>query len=169
MYHTNLTSHHRAPSLGRNMNSERVWKHFLLAFLLALVGYAVFYGAIEHRRTRKGPWEVTFTQDAGGVPSILANQPKLGITNVLIRFTGELPLTTNAVGTLVFSQPRQVPYDVPFGRCIFMDTTFLPGTVTFQLFGHEIELLPRVLIIDHAEHSWRSGAVITLPALRRGS
>jgi len=37
-----------------------------------------------------------------------------------------------------------------------MDTTFLPGTVAFQLFGHEIELLPRVLIIDHEEHPWHS-------------
>jgi hypothetical protein len=28
------------------------------------------------------------------------------------------------------------------------------------LFGHEIELLPRVLVLDHAEHAWRPDAVI---------
>ena len=55
-----------------------------------------------------------------------------------------------------------MPYEVPFGNCVFMDTTFLPGTVTLQLFGHEIELLPRVLVIDRQEHSWRPGNTIAL-------
>jgi len=64
--------------------------------------------------------------------------------------------------TLIFREPRPVPYSVPFGKCVFMDTTFLPGTVTFQLFGHEIELLPRVLIIDHAEHPWLSHSTLSL-------
>ena len=43
-----------------------------------------------------------------------------------------------------------------------MDTTFLPGTLTFQFFGHEIELLPRVLVLDRQEHPWRSGEVVTV-------
>ena len=59
-----------------------------------------------------------------------------------------------------------MPYEVPFGKCVFMDTTFLPGTVTFELFGHEIELLPRVLIIDRQEHRWQSDAVIVLSRLQ---
>jgi hypothetical protein len=47
-----------------------------------------------------------------------------------------------------------------------MDTTFLPGTVTFQIFGHEIELLPRVLIIDHQERPWLANGSITLHPLQ---
>jgi hypothetical protein len=47
-----------------------------------------------------------------------------------------------------------------------MDTTFLPGTVTFELFGHEIELLPRVLMIDHEERPWLSNHPITLYPVR---
>jgi hypothetical protein len=44
-----------------------------------------------------------------------------------------------------------------------MDTTFLPGTVSFtNIFGHDIELLPRVLIIDRQEHSWKTGERIVL-------
>ena len=39
----------------------------------------------------------------------------------------------------------------------------LPGTATFELFGHEIQLLPRVLIIDRREYPWRPNATITLP------
>jgi hypothetical protein len=45
-----------------------------------------------------------------------------------------------------------------------MDTTFQPGTVTFQLFGHEIELLPRTLVLDRQEHGWQSGEIIALNA-----
>jgi hypothetical protein len=138
-------------------------KHFILAFLLALVGYVVLYQTIEHRRTRQGPWRVTFTTGTAGIPDIVINQPRLAITNVQISFAGEaLPATNNPV-TLAFDLPRPVPYEVPFGNCVFMDTTFLPGTVTFQLFGHEIELLPRVLVIDRQEHSWRPDTTVALP------
>ena len=141
---------------------KREGKHFILAFVVALVGYALVYWAIEHRRTRKGPWEVTFTTAAGGIPAIVIHQPRLAITNVQINFL-EQPAPTNHTATLLFREPRPVPYALPFGTCIFMDTTFLPGTVTFQLFNHEIELLPRVLIIDHQEHPWHSGAAFNLP------
>ena len=47
-----------------------------------------------------------------------------------------------------------------------MDTISLPGTVTFQMFGHEIELLPRVLTIDRQEYPWRPEATISLAATK---
>ena len=144
------------------MRSDNPLKHFALAFLLALIIYAIFYQGIEHRRARKGPWQVTFTNDPAGAPGILINQPKLSISNVQIRFAGETLSSATPAATLIFNQPRKVPYDVPFGKCIFMDTTFLPGTVTFQLFGHEIELLPRVLVIDHEEHPWVSQSTLSI-------
>ena len=137
-------------------------KHFILALMLALIGYAVFYQGIEHWRAHKGPWRVTFTSNAAGAPVMLIDQPKLAITNVQIRFAGAPVPATNRPVTLVFDHPRPVPYGVPFGNCVFMDSTVLPGTVAFQLFGHEIELLPRVLVLDRAEHPWQSGASITL-------
>lgn len=147
------------------MKPESALRHFVLAFLLALAGYAVFYAAIEHRRTRQGPWEVTFTNTTPHTPGIVIHHPKLGISNVRISFAGQPAAPTNQCRKLSFSQPQAVPYDVPFGRCVFMDTTFLPGTVTFQLFGHEIELLPRVLVVDHKEQPWRSDSSIALPPL----
>jgi hypothetical protein len=134
----------------------------VLAFLIALAVYFVAYTFIEHRRNRKGPWQVTFTNGPAGAPGIVINQPTLQITDVEITFPGNSAAATNGSSTLIFSQPRQVPYEVPFGRCIFMDTTFLPGTLTFQFFGHEIELLPRVLIIDHQEHPWHSESKMIL-------
>ena len=166
------------------MKPDRPVKHFIFALLLALASYVVFYQAIEHRRTRKGPWQVTFTHSEAGAPAIVIDQPRLAITNVQLSFPGdslpitnstsafafdharpESPVTNNQspIATLLFDQPRPVPYEVPFGKCVFMDTTFLPGTITFELFGHEIELLPRALIIDRHDHPWQPGAAITLP------
>ena len=145
------------------MKAEGPAKHFVLAFLLVLAGYIVLYRGIEHRRIRNGPWRVTFTTGSGHVPTIVVDQPRLALTNVQIRFAGDTLSRTNAPVTLVFGEPRPVPYEVPFGKCVFMDTTFLPGTVTFELFGHEIELLPRALIIDRQDHPWQPDATITLP------
>ncbi len=154
------------------MKRDNPARHFIFAFIIALLGYILVFYFIENRRTRKGPWQVTFTDNPEGSPEIIINQMKLGISNVQILFTNANPASlanyqsslTNyqSPTTREFSRPKPVPYDVPFGRCVFMDTTFLPGTLTFQFFGHEIELLPRVLIVDHHEHAWHSGEVITL-------
>ncbi|SPE57000.1 conserved hypothetical protein [Verrucomicrobia bacterium] len=140
--------------------SDPALKPFILAFLFAVVGYAVFYDAIEHRRVRNGPWQVTFTNSFSGPPAIIINQPALGIAGVQVIFPGKSLPPGESLATLDFRQPRPVPYNVPFGKCVFMDTTFLPGTVSFVLFGHEIELLPRVLVIDRQEHAWKSGSAI---------
>ncbi len=132
-------------------------------FLGALVLYGVVYYWIEHRRTAKGPWTVTFTQESSGVPQLIVQQPKLGISNVQIRFLGAGALT-NATQSLRFDSPRAVPYAVPFGTCVYEDLTFLPGSVVFQMFGHQIELLPRVLIIDQREDSWMPNSTTILEA-----
>lgn len=146
------------------MKADGLLRHLLTAFVIALVVYFVAYTGIEHRRTYKGPWRVTFTNAESGVPVIVINQLTLGITNVQITFPGASP-PTNSPETIAFDQPHPVPYPVPFGKCLFMDTTFLPGTVVFELYGHEIQLIPRVLTIDKEEQPWHSGASIPLTAV----
>lgn len=136
-------------------------KHFVLALLLALAVYFLFYNGIEHLRNRKGPWVVTFSSDSAGTAQVVVNQQWLGISNVTLSFPGTSAKPGES-STFRYSQPRPVPYEVPFGRCLFMDTTFLPGTLTFQLFGHEIEFLPRVIILDHQEYPWHSGTNISV-------
>jgi hypothetical protein len=141
------------------MKSDNLLRHIAVPLGIAVVVYVIFYTWIEHRRARNGPWEVTFTRDVSGAPAILINQPKLAITNWQITFPGETNANTEAT-SLTFSQPKPVPYDVPFGKCVFMDTTFLPGTIVFDVFGHEIQLIPRVLTIDKNEFPWQpNGAV----------
>ena len=146
------------------MKSDNLPRNAVFVFALALVAYIVAYSGLEARRTRQGPWQITFTNDAAGAPVLLINQPALAITNVQIGFPGApLPPPTNAVTALALVEPLPVPFAVPFGQCVFMDATSLPGTLAFELFGHEIQLLPRVLTIDKVEQPWRSGALLTLP------
>jgi hypothetical protein len=145
------------------MKSEGFAKQAAAVFVLALIVYIFGYNVIEHRRTRNGPWQVAFTNDSAGALLILINQSQLAITNVVIVFPGEtVPPRTNAEALPAFTQPRPVPFDVPFGKCVFMDTTSLPGTIVFKLFGHEIQLLPRVLTIDKVERPWQSGTHLSL-------
>jgi hypothetical protein len=136
-------------------------KQVAAALVIALILYFVAYTGIEHRRTRRGPWQVVFTTNSSGNPVLQISQPALAISNFTIAFPGQ-PTPTNATMTLAFRQPRPVPYALPFGKCIFMDTTFLPGTIVFDLFGHEIQLLPRALTIDKKELPWKSGETIYL-------
>ena len=143
------------------MKPSNPLKHFLFAGIIALVLYLVSYNWIEHRRTRNGPWEVRFAVESE-TPAIIIAQPKLQIQNVRIAFPGQI-IATNFSATMTFAQARQWPFDVPFGKVIFLDTTFLPGNVTFELFGHEIQLLPRVLTIDRKEIPWQSDTNISLP------
>lgn len=144
------------------MKSDNLLRHLVVPLAIAVVVYVIFYTAIEHRRTRKGPWEVIFTNDVSGAPALIINQPKLAITNVQIAFPGETNPAAGRGAAFAFSQPREVPYDVPFGKCVFMDTTFLPGTIVFDLFGHEIQLIPRVLTVDKQEIPWRSNTTIPI-------
>jgi hypothetical protein len=136
-------------------------KLFITAFVIAVLVYAVAFYAIEHRRTKNGPWQVTFSS-AGDAspPSLVIDEPQLNIANLKIVFPGQTAPATNAV--LVFDQPQEVPFVVPFGSCIFMDAISLPGTVAFNIFGHEIQLIPRVLTIDKKEYPWQSNTTVNL-------
>jgi hypothetical protein len=125
----------------------------LIPFGIAIVVYVVFYYGIEHRRTKNGPWRVTFTNDVSGHPVLLVEQPTLAITNLQISFIDETNRNSQS-NAWNFAQPQPVPYEVPFGKCLFMDTTFLPGTLAFDLLGHQIQLIPRVLTIDGKELTW---------------
>jgi len=148
------------------MKRDRFLRHVLLALLLALAGYALLFRLIEHRRTRNGPWQVTFIGFTNGGPSLIIDQAALGITHVQVVFAGTPP-ATNGAETVRFAQARTTPFATPLGQCVFLDTISLPGTVVLEVFGHEVQLMPRVLTIDRHEHPWRVGETIVLPASGR--
>jgi hypothetical protein len=141
------------------MPSRSPVKHFALAFVIALVLYLITYHTIEHLRTRHGPWQVTFTNQSGA-PALVINEPQLNLANITISFPGQSASFTNQ--TIRFNPPQDVPFDLPFGQCKFEDTTFQPGTIVIIAFGHEIQLMPRVLTIDRKEFLWMSDHTLQL-------
>jgi len=141
------------------MSSESSIKHFAIAFAIALVLYIASFAWIQHRRDCKGPWRITFISDAAGHPSIIVSQPIVNISEK-ITFPGKKIPSANLARVQLFTEAVT---NLPFGEMIFQDPTFLPGTVTMRLFGHEVELLPRVLIIDKKEIPWRAGKTVEVP------
>lgn len=135
---------------------------FPIRSLLAVFGavvvlyFSAFHG-IEYLRHRKGPWEIQFATSADGVPFAEVRQPALRISSVRLVFPGEV--SADPPTTIRFERPVPVT-PVPFGRVLYEDLTFLPGVVTLDLFGHEIELVPRTLMLNRKAIPWRSGAVI---------
>jgi hypothetical protein len=145
---------------SKDMSRPSPVKHFVLAFVIAIVLYFFCFRLIEHRRVDKGPWEVTFSADASSPPSISLRQTNLALADIKIVFPGAIAAPTNYF--VRFDHPQTVPFAVPFGACIFEDLIFQPGTLVFRMYGHEIQLLPRVLTIDNQEHAWKSGETISL-------
>ena len=138
------------------MRSDRLLKHLAISGVMAVIFYFAAYGWFEHRRTFKAPWEVAFLADAAGTPSLLISQTNLHISQTIL-FPGQTVQPAAFSRSIVFGPE---PPDLPFGELLYQDPTFLPGTVTMRLFGHNVELLPRVLSIDKQEYAWRSGAMI---------
>jgi len=139
------------------MKSGFTAKSIVLLFFAVLGLYlAVFFG-IERARQHKGPWQVDFQTSADGRPFLIVSQAKLGLSDVKIVVHEQN--SSNTTGRVSFDQVKRA---VPFGKVIYEDLTFLPGVVTFDLFGHEIELLPRSLIVNKKQVAWKSGLTVDL-------
>ena len=140
-------------------SSDKLPRHLAFAFVLALVIYAAFFTCDQRLRNRRGPWQVTFSTNSSGFPAIMIDQSHLGITNVQVIFHGEWLSNSIAPAKILFNKPQQ---PIPFGSVKFEDLTYIPGSVAFDFFGHEVELLPRTLYLNKVEHPWKAGAVFTL-------
>ena len=139
------------------MSSSFPTKSFVAAGAIILALYfAVFYG-IEGCRAAKGPWQLTFAM-TNDIPAIDIFQPRLNISQK-IRFHGETVNFTNVPQTVAFDRPKR---SAPFGKVIYEDLTQLPGVITFDLFGHEIELVPRVLVVNKRQIPWGSQPLLDL-------
>lgn len=136
-------------------------KSVLITFIVTVVFYLCAYNGLQYLQTRRGPWEATFATDDAGHPAITLDQPKLNISSVELLFLGETVDRTNLSERVFFDKPRK---PAPFGTVIYDDLMFLPGVVTLDVFGHEIEFLPRTLIINKKEYPWNSDTTIELSA-----
>ena len=144
------------------MKSDGFPKTFILLGLVIFALYFVVFYGIEGCRRVKGPWEVTFaTNDSG--PLVSVKQPRLKY-EFMIAFPGESAVATNLPQTVKFDRPKRA---VPFGKVIYEDLMQLPGVVTFDLFGHEIELMPRTLIVNKKEVPWNSQPSVVLSSTNK--
>lgn len=136
-----------------NKSARPTFLSITLTFGAALVFYFIAYAWLTKRQTSSGPWQVLFTTNAAGTPELVIQQPHRGISNVHVRFAGETLAATQKTGQVEFKQPKTT---VPFGELIYDDLMFLPGTVTLDCFGHELELLPRTLVLNRKPIAWAS-------------
>ncbi len=136
-------------------DSDRLPKHLLIGFGLALFVYASFFSCDQYVRHRKGAWEVSFTTNNAGSAEIEILHPSLAIHSTVV-FQGE---TATNSGVVKFDRPEK---PIPFGKTKFEDLTYLPGSVVIDFFGHEVELLPRTLYLNKKEHPWVRDEVIEL-------
>ncbi len=84
------------------MRSDGLLKHLALCLLIAVVFYVAAFAWIQHRRTAKGPWEVSFRTDAAGTPSLLILQTNLNVSQTL-RFPGRALAPANLCRTIGFA------------------------------------------------------------------
>ena len=142
------------------MKSDGLVRHALIAFAIAVVFYVTGFSWMQHRRTFKGPWLIQFSTDTGGHPAMLISQRTLNISQKL-SFTNDTLARTNFSETRDFTEATT---NLPFGEMLMQDPLYLPGTLAMRLFGHQVEILPRTLIIDNREIPWGSQAEIDLKA-----
>ena len=141
-------------------------------FAIAIVVYVITYFGDQNLRTKDGGWEVTFSTQLG-TPMLMINLHSQGITNCVVVFEGETLPANFQPSTTNFVNPTPLPVAVPFGQLFHTDLTYLPGVVTFDLFAedanakskgrrHEVELLPRGLVVNRQEHQWKPAMEIKL-------
>jgi hypothetical protein len=129
-----------------------------VSFGLALVFYVVSFWWIQHERTVKGPWEIVFAANARGSPSLQISHAKLNISAKLT-FPDDHVARTNISERVVF---REATTNLPFGEILLQDELYLPGSVTVRVAGHQVEILPRVLIVDQKEIAWPAARELTI-------
>lgn len=141
-----------------NLTGKAVWVWFGVVLIL----YGVVFQGIEYWRHKEGPWVVDFLADARGQPSLLVQEKRLGIANLRITFAEETApqsALTNLPQRVIFDAPLKA---IPFGKRLHEDLTALPGVETFDMFGHFVELAPKVLTLNQERRPWLSNTNLVL-------
>jgi len=129
-------------------------------FGIILAVYCLVFVLDGFLRKRKGPWKVSFEKAQPGEVTIRISHEKLNIHDSQIRIQASpktLASFTNA--TVDFRSPADLP---PVGQVLYTDLTFLPGVVTLEIEGQDIELLPRSLVVNRTARGWNFSTPILL-------
>ena len=137
---------------------DNILRHLMIVGVLAVAFYFGGFYLIEHLRSAKGPWEILFTSDGAGHPTLEISQPTLKIAERL-RFPDGNSRRTNVAELIRF---RDQITNVPFGEMLMQDPLYLPGSITLRVSGHVVEILPRTLIVDKKEYAWQAGGEVAI-------
>ena len=145
------------------MKNEQFGRQVILVFLVTLAIYAGGFAAQQWWRGHRGPWEVTYMRAGAGRGALEIRQRTLGIERLRLLVADENGAFPTNETLVRFDEPtiRQVPA----GEVVFLDTTYLPGTVTMEISGQQIEILPRTLRIGREEIPWHPDREIDLTQL----
>ena len=136
-----------------------------LLFAATIAVYLGVFYFVENNRVKDGPWEVQFTKNAENQPQVIVSHQVYGVQDLTITMVDETAPEDFNPETMTFTEPRPYPFDIPFGRVIFQDLTFQPGTLTMHLMdGYEIELIKRTLIVNKKEHPWGTTSAVEVKA-----
>ena len=145
-------------------------------FFIALSVYVLTYSTDQNLRRKDGGWEVSYTTNQTGTPMMVVNLPSAGITNRTVIFNGETVPPYFKTYATNYVIPTHLPVAVPFGQWFHGDLTYLPGVVTFNVFGadanttglrHEVELQKRGLVVNRQRYDWNGTPVEVSPADKR--
>lgn len=124
----------------------------LLFFLTLVPAYLLVFWGTEYVRGKDGPWRLVFSSDAAGVPSLLVEHPGILAGGMELKFSEEKVEPGQRVECLLDKPIKPLPW----GKRISEDLTFLPGTLAIDAFGHEVEIAPRILVVNRKEIPWGS-------------
>jgi hypothetical protein len=113
-------------------------------FLAVLIFYVAAWKGMNHLRTRNGPWVMEFSVTTNSTASVRITNHKLKVEGATLVFTN-IPAMGGMDSTATFTNVAVKP---AFGKFFYQDLTFLPGILTFDFFGHLVEIRPSALVID---------------------
>ena len=145
-------------------------------FFIALGVYVLMYSTDQNIRSKDGGWQISYTTNQSGTPMMVINLASSGITNRTVIFNGETVPPDFKTYTTNYVTPTHLPVAVPFGQWFHGDLTYLPGVLTFNVFGadanttglrHEVELQKRGLVINRKRYDWNGTPVEVSPEEKR--
>jgi len=120
--------------------------------MAAIVIYLIAWNGLEYMRSRHGPWAFEFSRRSPDVLALVAHQSSLGIEGFEIIVEGVDGIEDfEGSETVVFDG---VESSLPVGTIRYHDLMILPGVITIELYGNEIEFLPRTLYVNREEVAW---------------
>lgn len=135
---------------GHRQSSQNLWFRVVIFAFLFIAVFLVIFKSFNDRR---GYWEIRIgTDDSRLALTIRLAESEKDNQSRRIVFK-DIDVSDQKLGTCKL--PDEVD-EMPDLLLTFQDTTLRPGRVTFELHGHEIDIMKSELKIDGKKYIWES-------------